>query len=365
MIEDFPEDPTEFSPEHLNLLLRDGGFAPPNPGAEISAVVSEPLAEESAFLGSLARLHVTWKVNDTSLPDRLVVKVPTQDPGGRQVGEMLNVWFRESEFYFRLAPLITTPVPTCRANFVENNKAVLILDDLHPANPGDQLNGASVEQARAAVEALARLHAPFWTRSRPASLNWVPGIDAPRLVDGLGQAMSQALPRFIERFGELLPTQGLDWLHKFVPLLGGWQNSLMSNPLTITHADYRLANMLFDHNGNITVIDWQTAMFSGGATDLSFFLATNLSVETRRSLEDELIDTYVETLVGLGVDRSATQHIRVDYEQAHLWWMGMLANNLSTIETPTPESKRLFEVMLTRLYAAALDANSGRFLSSY
>ena len=88
-------------------------------------------------------------------------------------------------------------------------------------------------------------------------------------------------------------------------------------------------------------------------------------METRRSLEDELIDTYGETLVGLGVDRSATQHIRVDYEQAHLWWMGMLANNLSTIETPTPESKRLFEVMLTRLYAAALDANSGRFLSSY
>ena len=50
MIEDFPEDPTQFSPEHLNLLLRDGGFAPPNPGAEISAVVSEPLAAESAFL---------------------------------------------------------------------------------------------------------------------------------------------------------------------------------------------------------------------------------------------------------------------------------------------------------------------------
>ena len=80
MIEDFPEDPTQFSPEHLNLLLRDGGFAPPNPGAEISAVVSEPLAAESAFLGSLARLHVTWKVNDTGLPDRLVIKVHTR-PG--------------------------------------------------------------------------------------------------------------------------------------------------------------------------------------------------------------------------------------------------------------------------------------------
>ena len=365
MIEDLPEDPTEFTAEHLNQLLRDGGFSPSNPGAEISEIISEPLAAESAFLGSLARLHVTWKVNDTHLPDRLVIKVPTQDPGGRRVGEMLNVWFRESEFYFRLAPLISTPVPICRANFVENNKAVLILDDLHPASPGDQIEGASADQAHAAVEALAQLHAPFWTQSRSPSLSWVPGIDAPRLVDGLGQAMSQALPRFVERFGEILPIEGLSWLHSFVPLLGGWQSNLMSNPITITHADYRLANMLFEKNGSIAVIDWQTAMFSGGATDLSFFLATNLNIATRRSLETELVHAYVDTLVKLGIDRSATQHIYEDYEQAHLWWMGMLANNLSTIETPDEESKRLFEAMLTRLYSAALDANSGRFLGDY
>ena len=139
----------------------------------------------------------------------------------------------------------------------------------------------------------------------------------------------------------------------------------MSKPLNSTHAASPLPNMLFDHNADITVIDWQTAMFSGGATDLSFFLATNLAVETRRSLEDELIDAYVGTLTALGVDHSATKHIRTDYEQAHLWWMGMLANNLSTIETPSTESKMLFEAMLTRLYAAALDANSGRFLASY
>jgi len=365
MIEDLPEDPTEFTSEHLTWLLRDGGLASPNPGVAVSSVTNEPLAAESAFLGSLARLHVTWEVNDTNLPDRLVVKVPTQDPGGRQVGEMLNVWRRESEFYFRLAPLITTPVPTCRANFVEGNKSVLILDDLHHASPGDQLRGASPDEAHAAVEALAQLHAPFWTTSRPSNLDWVPGIDASGLVNGLGQAMSASLPRFVERFGDVLPAQGLEWLHSFVPLLGGWRNNLVSNPLTIAHADYRLANMLFEDGGNITVIDWQTAMFSGGATDLSFFLATNLSVDTRRSLESELIGAYVEKLVGLGVDRGATGHVREDYQQAHLWWMGMLANNLSTIDTPDDESRNLFEAMLTRLYSAALDADSGRFLADY
>ena len=65
------------------------------------------------------------------------------------------------------------------------------------------------------------------------------------------------------------------------------------------------------------------------------------------------------------MDRGATGHVREDYQQAHLWWMGMLANNLSTIDTPDDESRNLFEAMLTRLYSAALDADSGRFLADY
>ncbi len=239
------------------------------------------------------------------------------------------------------------------------------MDDLHPARPGDQIKGPSPDEAHLAVEALAQLHAPFWNKPPSPALDWVPGIHGPGVVEGLGQAMASSLPRFVTRFGDLLPDQGLEWLHAFVPVLGGWQRELMSKPLTITHADYRLANMLFGSDGKISVIDWQTAMFSGGATDLSFFLATNLLVESRRTLEDELIRTYVDTLISHGVEPSETVTIREDYEQAHLWWMGMLANNLSNIETPDEESRQLFEAMLTRLYSAALDANSGRYLTNY
>ena len=365
MIQDFPDDPTQLDADHLTLLFNDGGLASPNPGVEVASVITEPLAVGSAFLGSLASIEVTWADAATLLPTRFVTKVPTQDPGGRTVGAMLNVWAREAQFYARLAPLITTSVPTCRANFIEGDKAILILDDLHPARPGDQLKGPSSDEAHLAVEALAQLHAPFWNKPSSAALDWVPGIHGPGVVEGLGRAMESSLPRFVTRFGDLLPTQGLDLLHDFVPVLGGWQRELMSKPLTITHADYRLANMMFGSDGESSVIDWQTAMFSGGATDLSFFLATNLLVESRRTLEDELIRTYVDTLIGHGVEPSETITIREDYEQAHLWWMGMLANNLSNIETPDEESRQLFEAMLTRLYSAALDANSGRLLTDY
>ena len=103
------------------------------------------------------------------------------------------------------------------------------------------------------------------------------------------------------------------------------------------------------------------------ATELPGYRATELrsAIDDRRLLEEDLIGTYVDTLVGHGVDASKTITIREDYEKAHLWWMGMLSNNLSNIETPDDESQRLFEAMLTRLFTAALDAQSGRFLANY
>ncbi len=182
MIQDFPDDPTQLDGDHLTFLFNDGGLASPNPGVEVASVTTEPLAAGSAFLGSLASIEVTWADSATQLPTRFVAKLPTQDPGGRTVGAMLNVWAREAQFYARLAPLITTSVPTCRANFIEGDKAILILDDLYPASPGDQLKGASSDEAHVAVEALAQLHAPFWNKPSNSALDWVPGIDGPGVV---------------------------------------------------------------------------------------------------------------------------------------------------------------------------------------
>ncbi|MDG2111519.1 MAG: phosphotransferase, partial [Actinomycetota bacterium] len=232
----------------------------------------------------------------------------------------------------------------------------------HPATPGDQVGGADYAQARSAVVALAELHAPFWGRPRTDEVAWVPGLDTPGTSDALGAAMAASLPRFVDRFGHLLPDTSLDWLHRFVPRLSEWRNDLLDRPLTIAHADYRLENMLFDDEGEITVIDWQTAMYTGGATDLSFFLATNLDIELRRAHEGELVDLYTATLHGAGVSADQTGHVWDDYRTAHLWWMGMLANNLSSIETPDERSQALFDAMLTRLHTAAVDVDSGAWL---
>ena len=357
-----PLEPINLTPETLTFFVQDGGFAQGNETAEVANLSIEPLAPGTAFLGSLARLDITWTDRNCSLPTRLVAKTPTTDPGGLSVGKMLNVWEREAMFYARLAHQIATPVPACRANFVDGNQALLILDDLSPSAPGDQVTGATLDQARSAVIALAQLHAPFWGKTRTPDLMWVPGIDNHQTAFGLQSAISESLPRFLKRFGDGLPPKGIEWLQKFVPLLRSWRDDVVSKPLTIAHADYRVENMLFAADNAVSVIDWQTAMYTGGPTDLSFFVATNLEVQLRRDYENELIQLYVETLNQAGIPEAAFAEIKKDYEHAHLWWMSMLANNLSSIETPDARSTALFDAILTRLYSAAIESECGRFV---
>ncbi|MGY9075241.1 MAG: phosphotransferase [Acidimicrobiales bacterium] len=353
-----PASVDEIDAAWLTGALREGGSAE----ADVTNVEAEPLGAGTAFLGDLTRLTAT---HDSGEVESLIVKLPTTDPGGRAVGEMLNVWARESMFYAQLAPLVDAPLARCRFNGADpaNDHFVLILDDLAPAEVGDQVAGADINQARSAVEALARFHAPWWGKPRTPDVAWVPGIDRPGAATGLQHAMANSLDRFTDRFGHTLPLEPQDWLRSFVPMLGDWRSDLMNRPLTIAHADYRLANLMFGPDGEVTILDWQTAMYTGGPTDLSFLLATNLDPAVRHSHEDELVEVYVATLRSKGVEPDAVTHIRDDYEHAHLWWMGMLANNLSSIETPDERSAALFDAMLTRLYAAAIDGDCGRFVS--
>ena len=360
----WPDDLAELTPEWLTEAINDGGLCEGIEDAEVTSLTVESLGAGTAFLGDLARLTVTYSDSNCSAPQRLIAKVPTNDPGGRSVGQMLNVWWREAMFYARLAPLVDAPVARCVFNGADpdNGRYLLILADLHPDAPGDQVAGATQDQAEAAVEALARFHAPWWGRPRSDEVAWVPGLDRPGTSDALQAAMMASFDRFVSRFGDTLPDEQLDWHRRFIPRLGQWRAGVAERPLTIAHADYRLENMLFSTDGTVTVLDWQTAMYTGGPTDLSFFLATNLPIELRRDTEAELVGLYVETLHRTGVDPSLTTTVREDYEHAHLWWMGMLGNNLSSIETPDERSAALFDAMLQRLYAAAGDADCGRFV---
>ena len=71
---------------------------------------------------------------------------------------------REVRFYKEIAPTVGIRTPRCyHADWDRDSGLfVLLLEDLAPAQQGDQIDGCTLEQAALALDELAKLHAPRW-----------------------------------------------------------------------------------------------------------------------------------------------------------------------------------------------------------
>jgi len=356
---DLPLTVHDISVEWIAAALSDGGLNNGLGEIAVESVDIEPFGAGTAFLGSLARLHITYAEQQARAPRSLIAKLPTTDEGARQVGSFLRVWFREAMFYAHLADQLpdTVSVPCCYFNAIDDatGHTILLLSDETPAEAGDQVLGATVQQATVAVEALATFQSTWWGVPRNAAVRWVPGIDAPALPGGLQATVTSSLGQFEAKFANALPAESVEINRQFAHRLSDWLSHIGSHPLTIAHADYRLDNLLFHPAGAVTIVDWQTAMYTGGVTDLAFLLGSSLDIELRRTIEQQMLVLYRDKLVENGVDESLLQHVEADYRTSMLWWMAMVGNNLAAVETDDPRSLALFESMLTRLHTAALD----------
>ena len=359
---ELPATVDEISSEWLGAALADGGLNAGLGEVDVTSVDIEPFGAGTAFLGSLARLTITYGDTGQDTPRTLIAKLPTTDPGAHAVGSFLGVWFREAMFYSRLAEHLpeTVSVPKCFFNAFDDTTGhtVLLLSDAAPALLADQVHGATAEQVTAAVDALAAFQSTWWGVPRSPIVDWMPGIDAPAMPGGLQATVTSTLDAFEAKFGDVLPTESVRINRQFAHRLSEWLAHIGSHPLTIAHADYRLENMLFHQDGVVTIIDWQTAMYTGGVTDLAFLLGSSLDVELRRSTENDLLARYKDKLAEHGVDRSLLLHVEADYRTSMLWWMAMVGNNLSGVETKDERSHALFNTMLNRLHTAALDLES-------
>ena len=192
-------------------------------------------------------------------PRSVVLKVAATDPMSRQTGLALGLYEREVRFYTDIAPnLGGGPVAACySAGFDADSGAFhLLLGDAGPAVIGDELRGATVEQAMLALAELARLHAPALGDQAMAQADWL-NREAP-----MNQALiAQLYAGFVERYDGQIAAE-----HRAVcdRLVGSFDAYLeaegASNRIMgLVHGDYRLDNMLFGQPGAdrpLTVVDW-------------------------------------------------------------------------------------------------------------
>jgi hypothetical protein len=246
------------------------------------------------------RLAITYADGEQT---SLVAKVTSGTETSRRAAIMTRTYEKEAGFFAELADEVLIRRPACYWTGFDADAAAycVLLEDLAPAEQGDQMRGCSVDDAALAIDEMALLHGPMWNTTdldgRFAWLSRGSGTSDP----GSSSLVDMMLPGFLERYEERLPADVVELAKRALPKLG--KADWGPQPHTVIHGDFRNDNLMFGHpDGRVCVLDWQTLGIGHGASDLSYFLGGSLLVDDRRQHERELLRRYVTNLSKHGVD---------------------------------------------------------------
>ena len=322
-------------------------------GRGVSA--GEPQRIGEGMVGANYRVPLTSSSSD--VPSSVVVKLPSPGEASRAAGVAHRTYEREAKFYMHLAATVDVRRPYC--HFVDFNDDthdfVLVLEDLGPAIPGNQISGCSETEAHRAVVELAALHGPRWDDPTLYEVDWLQRRTARADGEMLQAAFQHLLVPFLATYEKYMTGAQVGLSRSFGAHVADWIDG-RGSVLTLGHGDYRLDNLMFgtpEGGPDIAVVDWQTPNHGPGIVDVSYFLGAAVTPEVRRSIERGLVDDYVGALgrYGIECDRARTWR---DY--AHASFAGLvMAVVASMVVTPTERGEAMFAAMATRAAQHALD----------
>lgn len=269
-------------------------------GATVTAVQAEPVG--TGQVSDSVRLTLTYD-RPTGLPATFVAKVPSASEASRTAARMVRTYEIEAAFYAQLAPGLSAHIPACyhAAHDPDPDHYVVLLEDLFPAEQGDQLAGLSAGQAAAAIDELATVHAAHWGDPALADLPWL-NRNTPDAAAFTADIVNGVHAGFAERYGGRLDAETLDLIASLMPRLGAYLTQ-RDGDWTLTHGDFRADNLLFG-GPRVAVLDWQTCAFGPGLADLAYLLGSSLQVADRREHEKELVRRYHHALTSHGIELS-------------------------------------------------------------
>ncbi len=109
------------------------------------------------------RVQMQHTGND-SAPATLIAKVPKANEASRAASRMTRCYEVETSFYSEIRSAVDARIPDCYhvEYSAHDDEFLLLLEDLAPAQQGDQLGGCSVDDAMLAVTEMAKLHGSLW-----------------------------------------------------------------------------------------------------------------------------------------------------------------------------------------------------------
>lgn len=301
-----------------------------------------------------------------NLPLSVIGKYPSDDESSRQTGVALHNFLREVRFYQELQSRVTIRTPRCYYAEILNEgpEFFLLLEDLTPAEQGDQLAGCSPEVAKAALRELVGLQAPAWCDESLHELKWLRDAEKVNEMDTMA-LYRQTLPGFVERYGPHLQGDEIDIIKRVGEAQHTPLNADFPEVFSLVHVDYRLDNLMIkqqDSGLSVAAVDWQSITLGAPMNDVAYFIGAGLEPEVRQPVEEDLVRGYHQGLMSAGV---------VDYSWEDCWLgyrRGAFAGFAVTVVASmlvqrTDRGDTMFTTMARRHARHAIDLNAGEFLT--
>jgi hypothetical protein len=337
----------DITPQWLSTALQRAGIE-----ADVGTIGAAAIG--TGQMGSCYRLTISYEGG--AGPETLVAKLPSEDPQ-RRVADAFQ-YRCEVGFYRQVTPRVQVRRPHCYLAALSDSgeEFTLLLEDLSPAEQGDQIAGCSVGQARAAIVNLAGLHAPLWCDPSLHDVDWlIPnGAD---FADISATFYRDATAKFLDRY--TLTDETAAVLAEFAECAQKWWER-PARPFVLLHGDYRLDNLMFTEAASkpaVIAVDWQSCTLGNPLRDVAYMAVTGLSVAERRSAERDLVGDYWRALQDFGVTDYDADRCWQDYRHS-VFHGPVVAIFGASASKPSERGDRMFTVMAERSAAAIRDLDA-------
>ena len=288
-------------------------------------------------------------------PQKLLVKLTTDNKNLRDVVGSYDGFQREVHFYETVGSDAGIPIPRCYASGynADDHSCLLLMDYIDNTCLRDVGDGP-VSDIELAVRKLACFHAKWWRKTD--RLFGVYHEDDPFLLEPRISRTTDALELMRRRYRK-------DVGNTIVTLLDLWLRSArlladytMSLPQTLCHGDFHRRQLLLPvaEGDPFCVIDWQSVSIDFGPSDLARIILTGLLPGQRKENERTLLTLYHALLLQHGVtDYSFEQFldqyrlgiIRQAVIHAQLLVMMNVADSLEWWATEGPKGTGMWELL--------------------
>ena len=353
-----PQDGDQVTPAWLTCALRAGGVL--GEDAAVRECRRTVIGQGVGFLSRVLRVALTYDPPIPSAPTSVVVKLEPDTGEFRTFGDELHAFEREIRFYREVAAVVPLRLPRLYYGEVQGAQAVLVMEDLGFATPGDQVAGMHAGQVTATVRLIGRLQGRFWNNAALAALDWMPTSNHIEIdYDG-------KWPSLVEHFGDAVGAAGLAVGERLLGGAAAWvEAEIERRPRTIVHSDLRADNLLFGAPGTadeVLVVDWQIAIRSMGAFDVARLMGGSELPSERRGHQFEILRAWHDALRESGVDDYAYEDAVRDFRLGALAALSYPVHFHTGVIGSTGRALALAEAICRRLFTSAAEIDAASIL---